>query len=440
MKKFEHWLRLDRAKDEQARATMLTLYTVLLLVSLATALTTLMHISAHTYDDALVVGIGFGICLGLLALTRLGQLTWVSWLLPCLFFVVITQQVWDNDKLYDEATFAYPALIALGGLLLGRRGVVTFLLLSAVTLSFIGYTHVHSLDPIYISRANNTRLTTILILIGVTGAIMYLVIDNLLRSLRNLHQKELALAQANQELQAIQTSLETQIEERTHSAEAARAEAEALNEKLKTQMWQIQGQARLSAAMRGQQDLPILAAHIIRTLCKYLGAPIGALYLRKDSTLTPIGSYATPQQYTSLPVFKLGEGTIGVAAQDKKRHVLTNLQPDHLTITSGLGQVAASTVVVLPVLYEDRVVGAIELGAFEAFTPDHLDFLEGSLESIAIALNTAQARARIENLLAETQQQALELQVREEELRAVNEEIRAQSEHAVKQHKNWETD
>jgi len=54
--------------------------------------------------------------------------------------------------------------------------------------------------------------------------------------------------------------------------------------------------------------------------------------------------------------------------------------------------------------------------------------LQKALESIAITFNTVQARARINELLAETQQQAEELQIQEEELRAANEELEAQTE------------
>ena len=55
-------------------------------------------------------------------------------------------------------------------------------------------------------------------------------------------------------------------------------------------------------------------------------------------------------------------------------------------------------------------------------------FLEAAMPPIAIAFNTAQARARIDELLVETQQQAEELQAQSEELRVANEELQTQTE------------
>ena len=52
-----------------------------------------------------------------------------------------------------------------------------------------------------------------------------------------------------------------------------------------------------------------------------------------------------------------------------------------------------------------------------------------AMESIAVAINTAQTRERINKLLAQTQQQAEELQAQEEELRSINEELETQAEY-----------
>ena len=46
---------------------------------------------------------------------------------------------------------------------------------------------------------------------------------------------------------------------------------------------------------------------------------------------------------------------------------------------------------------------------------------------MAIAFSTAQARKRIDELLAQTQKQAFELQAREAELRAMNHELQGQA-------------
>ena len=47
-----------------------------------------------------------------------------------------------------------------------------------------------------------------------------------------------------------------------------------------------------------------------------------------------------------------------------------------MRITSGLGGAAPGQLVVLPVLFEDRVLGVIELASFTPFSEVHLAFLD----------------------------------------------------------------
>uniref|UniRef100_UPI003D13C893 GAF domain-containing protein n=1 Tax=Vibrio sp. TaxID=678 RepID=UPI003D13C893 len=84
-------------------------------------------------------------------------------------------------------------------------------------------------------------------------------------------------------------------------------------------------------------------------------------------------------------------------------------------------------IIVFPVMYEGRVLGVIELGTLTEFDPAQKEFIQTALNNIAIAFNTAQARDRINELLAETQQQAEELQTQSEELRVANEELETQT-------------
>jgi signal transduction histidine kinase len=67
-------------------------------------------------------------------------------------------------------------------------------------------------------------------------------------------------------------------------------------------------------------------------------------------------------------------------------------------------------VIVLPVLFEDRVKAVIELASLSAFTASHLAFLEQLTASIGIVLNSIEATMQTEGLLKQSQQLATELQ------------------------------
>jgi signal transduction histidine kinase/CheY-like chemotaxis protein len=70
----------------------------------------------------------------------------------------------------------------------------------------------------------------------------------------------------------------------------------------------------------------------------------------------------------------------------------------------------------VPILFEDQVLGVIELASFGSFSPVQTDFLEQLTETLGVNFNTIIANARTDALLEESQRLASELQARSEEL------------------------
>ncbi|MFN2150939.1 MAG: GAF domain-containing protein, partial [Anaerolineales bacterium] len=210
-------------------------------------------------------------------------------------------------------------------------------------------------------------------------------------------------------------------------ADQARQEIEIAKEALEVQVWQTTGQAQLNDRMQGEQDISTLADNIVEQLCDYLDAQIGAVYVVDEENLNLVGSYSYSKKEATAH-FEFGEGLVGQAAVKKQPIIVTETPPDHLVIRSGFNEMAPANIMIFPFIYEGRVLGVIELGTLTAFSQTQLQFIQTAMAGIAIAFNTAQARARINELLEETQQQAEELQAQSEELRVANEELEAQTE------------
>ncbi len=218
-------------------------------------------------------------------------------------------------------------------------------------------------------------------------------------------------------------------EQREQLQQAMRA-VEAANQALEFQMWQITGQTQLNDKMRGEQNISTLANNVIQHLCKFLSAQVGALYIldEQDEMLKLAGSYAYSKRKHVAEQFELGQMLIGQAALERQTIILSDVPEDYIAIGSGLGRTPPTNIAVIPFLYDEQVVGVIEVGTLAEFNETETRFLQSAVESIAIAFHTAQARARIDELLVETQQQAEELQVQGEELQVMNEELQAQTE------------
>ena len=251
-----------------------------------------------------------------------------------------------------------------------------------------------------------------------------------------------AFEQMTNQIQGLIENLEAQVAARTQRAESARKEAEEArteaeqakkeiekaNETLEVQMWQSAGLAELNDKTRGQLDIPALAKNIIQQLCQYLQVQVGAMYIREDSALNLVGSYAYANG-DSAGSYKVGEGLVGQAALDRKPMVVTDIPKNHIPINLGLlGEAVPNNMMVFPIMHENRVTGVVEMGTLTEFTQAQMDFLDAAMGNIAITINTAQARTRIDELLSKTQSQAEDLQAQGEELRVINEELEAQTE------------
>src|SRR5207237_9260526 len=97
--------------------------------------------------------------------------------------------------------------------------------------------------------------------------------------------------------------------------------------------------------------------------------------------------------------------------------------PNSSSIRSGLFEAVPRNVIVLPVLFEDRVKAVIELASLSAFTASHLAFLEQLTASIGIVLNSIEATRASEWLLKQSKQLAKELQTQQKELQQTNEQL-----------------
>lgn len=94
---------------------------------------------------------------------------------------------------------------------------------------------------------------------------------------------------------------------------------------------------------------------------------------------------------------------------------------------------------VLPVLFEGELLGVIEFAGVTTFSELHLSFLERLVGTIGIAVNTIQANRRTEELLAQSQRLAHELQAQSAELQRTNAELEDKAKLLSEQKANIET-
>ncbi|MFE6287288.1 HAMP domain-containing protein [Streptomyces sp. NPDC057877] len=226
----------------------------------------------------------------------------------------------------------------------------------------------------------------------------------------------------------------------------------------KEQDWLKGNLARISALMQGRRDLEDVASLIMSELTPVVSAQHGAFFVAlpmvegQDQAadgddryeLRMLGSYG--YSMGSMPTsFAPGEALVGTAAQEKRTILVENAPSGYLKISSGLGEAPPVQVIVLPVLFEGKVLGVIELASFTPFTHIQKDFLNQIAEMIATSVNTISVNTKTEVLLRQSQElteqlrlRSAELEQRQKALQASNAELEEKAELLAQQNRDIE--
>jgi len=205
------------------------------------------------------------------------------------------------------------------------------------------------------------------------------------------------------------------------------------------QDWLKTNLARFTGMLQGQRDLGTVGRMLLSELAPLVNAQQGVIYQMGSSeptaesgTLVLLSTFAdTPEGYVNE--VRIGEGLVGQCAAEKRRMLITDLPRATAPIRSGLFKSKPKNVIVLPVLFEDRVKAVIELATLNAFTASHLAFLEQLTSSIGIVLNSIEATMQTEGLLKQSQQLATELQTGQKELQQTNEQLAQKAQQLAEQ-------
>ncbi len=196
--------------------------------------------------------------------------------------------------------------------------------------------------------------------------------------------------------------------------------------------------AAISKNLLGIRQLQIFANMLMQSVAIAIDAQLGVFYIanvygRKDyqrdaDTLSFLGAYGHTPNDNYPQSFRWGEGLVGQCAKNRQPLLVTDIPADYLRISSALGGSTPKHLLLLPVVFENTVVGVIELGSVNAFTPIQQALLDQLTFNVGVIINSIAASMRTEELLEESRMTAEELQRGEEELKTQQEELQASNE------------
>jgi signal transduction histidine kinase/HAMP domain-containing protein/CheY-like chemotaxis protein len=200
--------------------------------------------------------------------------------------------------------------------------------------------------------------------------------------------------------------------------------------------WLKTNLARVSGLMQGQRVLATVTQLIMSELTPTVSAQHGAFFLTETDAdgqprqLRLIASYGYTRRDDVPDIFGLGESLVGQAAVEHKTIQIDDTPENYIRVSSGLGRAAPASIQIMPILFEDQVLGVIELAWLRPPSEIHRTFLEQLMETLGVVLNTIIANMRTEELLqqsqslnAELEQQAQLLEQRNLDIEGKNREI-----------------
>lgn len=178
----------------------------------------------------------------------------------------------------------------------------------------------------------------------------------------------------------------------------------------------------LNDRMRGEQSLETLTGHILQALAHQVGARVGAIYLAEPEGGLRRGAGLEVEECGQPENVALGEGLVGQAGLSREI-LLVDLPAEARPVhPSGVGPRLRQSILV-PLVREHELMGVLELGTADHFTPEHRELLQTASASIAIALHVARSREKLNELLVQTQRQSEALREQQVALQRSNLEL-----------------
>ncbi len=207
----------------------------------------------------------------------------------------------------------------------------------------------------------------------------------------------------------------------------------------KKRQWANEGVAQIGTILRDSyENLEELSFQIVQFLVNYLNANQGGLFIKDEqadgekATFSLHAAYAYSRRKHKKRTFELGEGLVGTCAIEKKPIHLTEIPQDYIKITSGLGHATPSSLLLIPLMQEEQILGVVEIASFHEFAEHELEFMDKIAETIASTIASERINKQTTQLLEQSQQQAEELAAQEEEMRQNMEELQATQEEAAR--------
>jgi len=218
----------------------------------------------------------------------------------------------------------------------------------------------------------------------------------------------------------------------------AKTEEDKRRKEEEKQNWATVGYAKFGELLRNNTDnMETFTYNVISNIVKYTNSNQGALFLLNmeddnDPYLTMSSCYAYERKKYVDKRIEIGANLVGQCYQEAETIYMTDIPEDYISITSGLGDANPNTLVIVPLKFNEKVFGVMELASFHKYESYQIEFIEKLGESIASTISTVRVNLQTIQLLEESKLKSEELAAQEEEMRQNMEELQTTQEESAR--------
>lgn len=191
--------------------------------------------------------------------------------------------------------------------------------------------------------------------------------------------------------------------------------------------WANRGLNLFSDIMRRHSnDINTLSDEVLINIVKYLDVAVGGIFIvseEENEILELVSAFAYDRKKYLSKKIEFGDGLIGTVALDKSSLFLNDIPEDYLQIEAGLGDAPPNSLLIMPLISDNGLMGVIEIASFKFLKDYEIEFVKSLSRSIAATIESVKVNERTKKLLSDSQKQSEELARREKILQETFEEV-----------------
>lgn len=145
--------------------------------------------------------------------------------------------------------------------------------------------------------------------------------------------------------------------------------------------------SKLKSDLRAVSDLKSITQKFIWAIAKALDASQGAFYIISTEGEKPFAKFESGYAYfvpdSQEVKFELGEGLVGQVAQSGEMININEVPNGYIQVISGLGKASPSSLIVYPILKQNKVVAVFEIASFHQFNEDEIELINQASSLVA---------------------------------------------------------